>query len=333
MQILSAFRSEIQNAGITTPNNVAVAVEPEPWPIGGGPAIFVMPGRTKAREPTDMGAGRYYYLVEGQVTVRVVDRSFRDVAYADTSRLTDAAYGLLNTVHSVIKATHLKFLIDSTGQPLAQEPLLAIDQTPPKTYTRRNGAGEWAYVDLIYDVTYQAHCYPVVDIPATGPVTACSLSDVLKAILAIIQSLEIFNSNQTFISLYPGPYPLSGPPFCVLAPGKFGDVEKDVVGAGADYSTAEGSVIITLVQANRMDVVDRSDQMMTNPVPAYGLLARLAALVDRLQLTMPLRDDGVPVTVQPIRLGLVDAPKYYDKAMSLASISTAWVVRYQQELS
>jgi hypothetical protein len=140
-----ALLAELRSVSWFQPEQCFISLFPEVYPLAGSPLCIVTPGEFHLIDPQANGGGRYVSGVQGTVYVHVVGRNLMDTPDRMDYFMTSVSDGILPIVKSVIDKLEYTFIYDAEGNPITQEPLWVVDQSPPVRYTR---AGEWAGVRL-----------------------------------------------------------------------------------------------------------------------------------------------------------------------------------------
>lgn len=311
-----------------TPAQVSAAINPQPYPTANGPLVYLYP-RAQTVSTPHIGAGRYFYQFDGMVTARVVNKSFKDKSNEDFYKLMYSDGALLSAVNSVVDKLHLSFFYDANGLPLTVEPVYVESQAAPRLYRLDKGAGEYIYVDIDLLVKHQSRIFPrTPDLTTQGPPVPRTLQEVLNGFVNLIKSTNIFNPKQVTVSLDPQPYPFAESPYCYVSPGRFATDVGTTIGGGRNLTVMDGEVTVWTAMTNRTDLTTRASYMLLNFDPTLGLLKRIAALLDRLQVTFPVGDDGRPVTLVPIFCTEIGDPVYFRGAPNTAMIPAVFSVKY-----
>lgn len=309
---------------------VTTTIIEQPYPLLSGPFAFVVPGVQRLMEPQTVGGGRYFTGVEGNFTIRIIDQSYRDIAYSNLSKLTDLTYGILRTAHAAMQSVNFKIPIDPNGAPIVEEPFVITSIESRKEY---QGGSAWAVNEFNVRARYQINFNPLVlpDNTLARPV-ATNLADLLLGFRTLINNTNIIPSQNVNLSLYEEPFPIGGQFFCTINPDPSQYFDPDVYGAANFYTTMDSYINTNFIVRNVLDIAGRADSLLLNRNLSLGIIAFMAGVINGIQLAFPVDANGSPLTEEPIWIEEIGPPRRYAEAGSYATIPTKWRARWQANM-
>lgn len=157
--------------------------------------------------------------------------------------------------------------------------------------------------------------------------------NILDSIKSTSPSAYGVTTPNAAVTLYPEPFPLARGPAAFVMPLGHRCKPPQVTGDGRYFYGMDGLVRVRVVDGSLRDAFQRDGYRLDLDGTSYGLLRTAHDLIDKLHITIPLFDDGLPIVEEPIIITSQSPVSVYGRSNEWAYVDLDVLARYATALS